>query len=103
MAKYCVAYKNDQTVMWAERTGNLARGWVRVTAWEPYGYSIINQYERLGKEYKGSIVGLFVAHDNEVTAWYDRSPRKAIDNRDKSEWLIKGFEQLINSRSSADL
>ena len=104
MAQYTIAYKNDGTVKHAERTGNLAHGWVRVYAWSSREdvYKVFEGMVKRG-QYKGSILGVFISHENEVTAWFDRSPRKARDTRDKTNWKIRGFEGLINSRSSADL
>lgn len=104
MARYCIAYKNEQTVTHAERTGNLAKGWVRVTGWSSQD-DIRRIFDRMVREgqYNNSIIGIFIAHENELTAWYDRTPRKAHDSRDKSAWEFKGLRGLINSRSSADL
>ncbi len=100
--KYCIAYKSDTTVEHADRTGNLAGGWVRISAWiyydEAYTY-----FKREADNHKNAIIGMFVSHENELTAWYDRKPMKARDNRDKSGWPIVGLEGLINSRSSSDL
>ena len=104
MAKYTIAYKNDSTVKHAERTGNLAGGWVRVYAWSSREdvYRIFDRMVAEG-QYNKSILGVFISHENEVTAWYDRSPRRARDNRDKSAWQFTALSGLINSRSSADL
>ena len=103
-AKYTIAYKNNKTVEHAGRTGNLAGGWVRVYAWSSREdtLKIFRGLVNRG-EYNGSILGVFVSHDNEATAWYDRSPRYAHDTRDKSEWQFNALRGLINSRSSADL
>ena len=104
MAQYTIAYKNDKTVEHAERTGNLARGWVRIYAWSTSEdvYKVFEGMVNRG-QFKNSILGVFISHENEATAWFDRSPCKARDGRDKSNRKIRGFEGLINSRSSADL
>jgi len=104
MTKYTIAYKNDNTIKHAARTGNLAGGWVRVYAWSSREdvYNIFDGMVKRG-QFNGSILGIFISHENEVTAWYDRSPRKARDTRDKSNWQIRGLEGLINSRSSSDI
>ena len=106
MAKYTIAYKNDKTEEHAERTGQLAHGWVRVYSWagQQDAYRV---FERMVKDgqFEGSILGIFIAHENEVTAWYDRAPRREHDTRVKDKWHIKNsfLVGLINSRSSADL
>jgi len=104
MTQYTIAYKNNKTEDHAEKTGNLAGGWVRVYAWSSRE-DTLNIFKGMVNrgQYKGSILGVFVSHDNDKTAWYDRSPRFAHDTRDKSDWKISGLEGLINSRSSADL
>ena len=104
MAQYTIAYKNESTVKHAERTGNLAHGWVRVYAWSSREdvFNVFNGMVNRG-QYKGSILGIFISHDNDKIYWFDRTPRVAHDTRDKSEWQFKGLRGLINSRSSADL
>ena len=104
MALYTIAHKNDSTVKHAERTGNLANGWVRVYAWSSREdvYRVFEGLVNRG-QYKNSILGVFISHENESTAWFDRSPRLARDGRDKTNWKIRGLEGLINSRSSTDL
>ena len=103
-AKYTTPYKNENTVKHAEQTGNAAGGWVRVYAWSSREdvYNVFDGMVKRG-QYKGSILGIFISHDNEAAAWFDRSPRKARDTRDKTGWKISGLEGLINSRSSADI
>jgi len=104
MAQYTIAYKNDSTVKHAERTGNLAHGWVRIYAWSSRE-DVFQVYDGMVKrgQFQNSILGVFISHNNDVTAWYDRPPRVAKDTRDKSEWQFKALRGLINSRSSADL
>jgi len=104
MAQYTIAYKNDGTVKHAERTGNLAHGWVRVYAWSDWADTkrVYDGMVNRG-QYKGSILGIFISHNNDVTAWYDRPPRIAHDTRNKSEWQFSALRGLINSRSSTDL
>lgn len=104
MAQYTIAVKNEKTVEHDERTGRLTKGWQRVYSWS--NLSDVKQvYDGIVKrgQYKGYIIGVFISHNNDVVAWYDRSPRFAHDTRDKSDWQFKGLRGLINSRSSADL
>jgi hypothetical protein len=104
MAQYTIAYKNDDTIEHAERTGDKKGGWVRCYAWSSRE-DVLRVFNGMVErnEYKGSILGMFIHHENEVTAWFDRSPRREYDTRDKSKWPIRGFEGLINSRSSVDI
>ena len=104
MAKYTIAVKNDSTVKHDEMTGKLTKGWQRVYAW-----ACLREVERFydgivrSGQYKGYIVGVFISHNNDMVAWYDRPPRFAQDTRDKSEMEFKGLRGLINSRSSTDI
>jgi hypothetical protein len=104
MAKYTIAYKNDRTVEHDNKTGRLSKGWVRVYGWDSLDMTV-RVYNRMVKDgqFNGSILGVFISHENDVMAWFDRTPRLAHDTRDKSDWQFKGLRGLINSRSSSDL
>jgi hypothetical protein len=104
MDKYTIAYKNDKTVEHAERTGKLGNGWVRVYAWVDLqdAYTVFDRMCKEGR-FKGSILGVFLSHENDKVDWFDRPPRIAKDSRDKLEWRFSALRGLINSRSSADL
>ncbi len=104
MAKYTIAYKNEKTVKHDQKTGRMSNGWVRVYGWDELDMTQ-RVYNRMVKDgqFEGSILGVFISHENDVTAWYDRPPRIAHDTRDKSKWEFKALRGLINSRSSADL
>ena len=73
MTTFCIAYKNNKTIEWAERTGNLAGGWVRIS-----GFLSWDEAKRLfdirKNEYTKSAVAIF-SNTNDGGAWYDRRPR----------------------------
>ena len=70
MTTFCVAYKNEITTNWAEKTGNMAGGWVRISAFLP-----LDEAKRLFEirkgEFNNSALAIF-PHDNNEAAWYER-------------------------------
>jgi len=101
MAKYCVAYKNDDTTKHAERTGNLSHGWYRISAWSDFS-DTKRVYTSLCKQFNHSAVGIFFEHDNDPVAWYDRQPRY-LHNRHvlfNPNNIRAAFGGLINSVES---
>jgi hypothetical protein len=71
MTQYCVAYKNKLTTEWAERTGNEAGGWIRISAFVSY-----TEAKRIFHSIKGDYPNSAVAvlPENGETLWYDRRP-----------------------------
>jgi hypothetical protein len=68
---FCVAYKNELTTEWAERTGNMAGGWIRTSAF--VSYTDAKQiFQSIKGDYPDTAVAIFA--ENGETAWYDRRP-----------------------------
>ena len=101
MVTFCIAYKNEHTIEWAERTGNMAGGWIRISAFLDF-----TEAKRLleirAPEMSNSAVAMFANHQNDPVAWYERRPRY-ISN---SHILTAGapisadLAGLINARES---
>lgn len=100
MTTFCVAYKNQNTIKWAENTGHAAGGWVRISAFIPFDEAR-RLFDIRKDEYKNSAVGLFALHDD-GPAWFERRPRYLANGHvlfnDAS--VRHAFGGLINSRAS---
>ena len=100
MVTFCIAYKNEHTIEWAERTGNMAGGWIRISAFEDL-QTIKRLFDVRKSEYPNSALAIF-PNDNGEAAWYDRRPwylaNRHIINKDA---LISGaLAGLINSKDA---
>lgn len=70
---FCLAYKNELTTEWAERTGNLAGGWIRISAFEDL-QSIKHQFDTRKSDYPNSALAIFPNKENNPIAWYECRP-----------------------------
>jgi hypothetical protein len=73
MTTFCVAYKNEKTTNWAEQTGNMAGGWIRIG-----GFLTLDEAKRLFEirkgEFTNSAVAIFSKPDDNSVAWFERRP-----------------------------
>ena len=100
MTTFCVAYKNQSTIKWAEQSGNLSGGWVRVSSFLPFDEAR-RLFEIRKGEYGNSAVGIFAEH-GDGSAWYERRPRYLANSHIlfSVSSVRHAFGGLINSRAS---
>jgi len=101
MTKFCVAYKSKITTEWAEKTGNMAGGWVRIS-----GFVSLDEAKNIFNvrkvEYKNAAVAIFADHENDPVAWYNRRP-SYLANRHiiyADAPISNALGGLINARES---
>jgi zona occludens toxin (predicted ATPase) len=99
MTTYCVAYKNEKTVEWAEKTGNMAGGWVRISAFLPFDEAK-RLFDVRKVEYTNNAVAIFA--NNDTSAWYDRRPRYLANQHIlfANAPIGSALSGLINARES---
>ena len=101
MTTFCVAYKNEFTTNLADKTGNMAGGWVRISAFLPFNEAK-SLFDLRKDGFKNSAVAIFSKPDDNSVAWFDRNP-SYIANR---HVLVAGapisaaIGGLINARES---
>jgi hypothetical protein len=101
MTNFCLAYKNELTTEWAERTGNMAGGWIRVSDFEDFT-SIKRLFDARKVDYPNSALAIFPNKANDEIAWYDRKPWY-IHNRHilvADAPITSNLSGLINARES---
>lgn len=100
MTTFCVAYKNQNTIKWAEKSNHAAGGWVRISAFLSFDEAK-RLFDIRKNEYTNSAVGIFAEH-GDGTAWFDRRPRYFANKHVLfcESSVSAAFGGLINSRSS---
>ena len=101
MTTFLVAYKNDYTTEYANKTGDAKDGWQRISGF--VSFSEAKDIFNLRKnELTNSAVAIFAVHEKSDTPWFCRRPR-FIANRHiigMSTSITPALGGLINSLQS---
>lgn len=92
---YVIAYINKYTVEWAEKTGNAAGGWIRISGYLHNREDAINFFNHAQMD--NSAVGLF--RNSEEKPWFENDPRRLHNHHilvELSGHLSASLGALIN-------